>query len=449
MKNTLHSFSFASKNCIFLFIALLFLHGLFFYFACRSGNIYLTVDSTEYLHQAENIKDHHSWYAGDWNKQHDDFLETRRPPLYGSLLFLLKSIICNDYFVLVIQNLLSIFCLLLAYYLAQVIYCETINPFYFIAPLFFFATQFIYANMIMADVLFQLLLLAAVFFFYRFAVHKKSNGFLWFNIMIALAILTKPVMYLFWVIIAVFTLLLFTKNLVRFKHTFYAVIPFATVMIVSVCNFQQTGLFHYSSVNQKFISEYGAYLSVGERGNEVAQNKIDSILAVAKKQPDFKSYSEYLDKESQSLIKRNFARFVFAQMNGMVQFFVDHGRWDLYAFFVDPDYVQEKGMRYYFQQHGFSGVITYLKTFSPLLVIYLLVIAAINIFLTFTLLRFFLNTHISYIFRLMVACLVFYQVIFTSVVGCSRYRMAIYPILLIAFGIFWTDRVFEKKNKSV
>ncbi len=448
MDKKVHHLSFASKNFLILFSGLLLLHGLFFLFAYRAGNIYLTVDSTEYLNQADNIKYHASWYAGKWDQPHDDFLETRRPPLYASFLFLVKSVVDNDYFVLALQNLISIFCLLLAYYLAQFIANKEINPFYFLMPLLFFATQFIYANMIMADVLFQLCLMSAVFFFYRFAVNGKAHGFLWFNIMIALAILTKPVMYLFWVVIAVVTLLLYAKNNLKLKNTFYSAIPFAVVMLLSFYNYRQTGLFHYSSVNQKFISEYGAYLSVGERGNEVAQNKIDSLLAVAKAQPDFKSYSTYLDEESETLIKQNFGRFVMAQTKGMLQFFIDHGRWDLYAFFINPDYVQKKGIQYYFRQDGLTGVFIYLKTFNLLLLVYLIFTTAVNIFLAYTLFRFFLRTRTNYVLRLMIACLIFYQAIFTSVVGCSRYRMAIYPMLLIATGIFLADRDSMKKVKA-
>ncbi len=425
-----------------IFIALL--HALFFLFALNSNNIYLSVDSREYLHQVENLKHHFSWYAGDWNKPHEDFLETRRPPAYAFFIAFLRLFSASDFLVLFVQNILSIINLLLTCFLVSVIMRKQIINYVFVIALLLFPTQLIYANMIMADVLFQTFLLLAVFFFYRFSVERKTIFFFNFNLMIAFAVLTKPVMYLFPILILVLCLLWYSKKMLQLKDVFFVTLPVLVVLALCFYNYRMTGLFHYSSVNQKFLSEYGAYLSVGERGDADAQFKIDSILSKANKMPDFKSYSVFINEASNDLIKQNLGRFLWMQSKGMVQFFVDHGRWDLYAFFVNPDHTQLQGWKYFYQKDGLAGVWFYLKGFNVLLIGYLVLITLMNVWLLFALLRFFLNTTVNYNFRLLIACLVFYQVALTSVVGCSRYRMAIYPFLLMSAAIVVNSK--EKKN---
>src|SRR6188768_54307 len=90
---------------IFFISALVLLHGVFFMYAFHSGNIYLHNDSDEYLHQAENIKQHHSWYAGEWNQPVSNYLISRRPPLSGFFIMTIKTICTSDYAVCFVQCL--------------------------------------------------------------------------------------------------------------------------------------------------------------------------------------------------------------------------------------------------------------------------------------------------------------------------------------------------------
>ncbi|MBE7508750.1 MAG: hypothetical protein HS118_00940 [Bacteroidia bacterium] len=61
------------------------------------------------------------------------------------------------------------------------------------------------------------------------------------------------------------------------------------------------------------------------------------------------------------------------------------------AFFVNPDYVQERGWKYYYAQNGISGVVDYVKTFNPMMVLYLGLTALFNIFIFYCLIRFYLQ----------------------------------------------------------
>lgn len=448
MKALVGYFSLWLKKNKFLLWTLAVIHLIFFILALRSGNIAFSVDSTEYLNQAENISEHGSWYAGNWSAPHDDFLESRRPPLYGFFIFLVHIVSSNNFFLLALQNLLSIAVLILTAFMFWLLTGKRIaNQWLVVLPLLLFPTQFIYANMIMADVLFQFLIISGFLFFIQSV--RKPNSFLYFCIFISLAILTKPVFYAFCLIVPVIALLFYTKGIYRLRNVWISLIPILTVATISTLNYHKTGYFHYSSVNEKFISEYGAYLAVGDKGNVIAQQKIDSLLSEANKQSDFKSYCKYINKESLYLIKENKARFVMMQLKGMANFFVDHGRFDLMAFFVNPDYNQTVGWKQKYQEQGWQGVFGYLKTFNPLLLLFLILVSIFNLIMIVILIRFLFAHKIAILFRLLLLLFVIYMVVFTGVVGCSRYRMAIFPIIWMAFMWFLAEKKSIHNKSSV
>ena len=439
MRSLITHFNLWLSRNVFLVIVLAALHLLFFLLAMKYNHIAFSVDSVDYLHQATNLKAHGSWYAGDWDMPHDDTMYSRRPPLYAIFLFLIQFISTNTFFALAIQNIISVFSLILCCFLFwQFTGIRPVKRWLALLPLLFFPTQFIYANMVMADVLFQFFLILALIFFHHSI--RDAKAFLGFCICIALAILTKPVLYLFSVAVPVIALLFYTKKIFHLREVLISLLPLAVVISMSAYNYHVTGYFHYSTVNEKYFSEYGAYLAVGERGNAVAQAKIDSVVQVARQQPDLKSYSDMLMRESFKLVKENKARFVWAQLKGMVYFFTDHGRFDLMAFFVNPDYVQERGWKYYYAQNGISGVVDYVKTFNPMMVLYLGLTALFNIFIFYCLIRFLFARNIAIPDRIVFLILIAYIVIFTGVVGCSRYRMAIFPILWMSYIWFLSAR---------
>ena len=439
MKALAGYFSLWLKKNTFLLWALAVIHLIFFLLALRNGNIAFSVDSTEYLNQAENIREHASWYAGSSSTPHDDFLESRRPPLYGFFIFLVHIVSSNNFFLLALQNLMSIAVLILTAFMFWLLTGKRIaNQWLVILPLLLFPTQFVYANMIMADVLFQFLIISGFLFFIQSV--RRPDSFLYFCIFISLAILTKPVFYAFCLIVPVIALLFYTKGIYKLSNVYISLIPLLTVATISTINYSKTGYFHYSSVNEKFISEYGAYLAVGDKGDISAQQKIDSLLSEANKQPDFKSYCKYINKESLFLIKENKARFVMMQLKGMANFFIDHGRFDLMAFFVNPDYVQTEGWKQKYEEQGWQGVFSYLKTFNPFLLLFLILASVFNLIMVVVLVRFLFAHKIAILFRLLLLLFVIYMVVFTGVVGCSRYRMAIFPIIWMAFMWFLTER---------
>ena len=162
-----------SNGFLFSLFTLIALHAYFFIYAVNHNNIYLADDSQEYLWQAFNLKHHFSWYGGDFKKPYDTYLQTRRTPLYGVFIFIVKGIYDSDLFVCLLQNLMSIFSFHVVGLMANKL---KLNFSWLLIPLLllFFSTQLIYANRIMADVLFQFLLVMSVWSFLSFIEKRKS-----------------------------------------------------------------------------------------------------------------------------------------------------------------------------------------------------------------------------------------------------------------------------------
>ena len=88
-------------------LSVVLVHVIFFGVFYFNNNIYMA-DSKEYLYQAYNIKNYFSNYCADLAIQINPALYTKRPPLYGLMILMLKTIYNSNYFILFVQNLFSI-----------------------------------------------------------------------------------------------------------------------------------------------------------------------------------------------------------------------------------------------------------------------------------------------------------------------------------------------------
>jgi hypothetical protein len=422
---------FRSKS--FFISVLILIHAVFFIYALRSGNIYLHNDSDEYLHQAENIKLHHSSYAGDWNQPVNNYLISRRPPLSGLFIAGVKSVYNSDFAVCFVQCILSIFNLLIVVSLIRKYFSR--NKYgNIIFLLLFFPTQFIYANMIMAEVLFQTMLILSFYLIVKFFDSKKSIHLLCFHIFLTAAVLIKPVLYLFWIPLFVFLLWMLWKKYIRPFHLTYFLIFVTAIFLISFHNYNKTGYFHYSSVNENYIVNYSAYLTIAdkEKGSE-AERKISEMLKEASSKLNYHDYSIFIRNKSFQIIKDNLPSFIFLQLKGILNFFIDHGRWDIYAFFEKQPEENMKGLNYYYQQNGITGAFNYLKQFPVFLFIYLVLVCLVNIIIAISFIFFLFNKEMYPGIRVIIFLLVAYISIVTGMIGSARFRMAVYPFLLFAF----------------
>ncbi len=411
------------------------LHLFFFVYALNHHNIYLADDSQEYLWQAYNLKHHDSWYGSDYNLPYNPYLQTRRPPLYGIFIFIVKSIYNSDYFVCFLQNILSIISLITGCLIAKRLKAKT-NWLILPALLLFFPTQLIYANRIMSDVLFQFIIIMSVWFFTKYDESRKSKFLFLVSLFIALSTLTKPVMYLFAPLFIAFFVWLYLKNKISVKRIGISFLPFITGLLLSFYNLNQTGYFHFSSGNNMLVYHYYS-TSARFSGGETDFAKSDSVTALAKSNStNLKEFSENMSHSFYQLMKENPVRFTMLQFNGMIQFFIDHGRWDLESFFKTPVYNQTKGWKTAWSEKGFQGLTDYFSSFGILKLSYLVITLLINIGITFLFFKFLVSKKYDKSLRLFLFLITVYIVTVTGFVGGSRYRMALYPFLICSVLVF-------------
>lgn len=415
-------------------LALVVVHLLFFLFALQSGHIYLTNDSQEYLNQAVNLRLNHTWYAGNMNAPLDDFFYSRRPPLTGFFIMLIKWFCNSDFAVCFVQCVLSIFNILLVIKCIRIFLPQWKNYLGILCLLLFFPTQMIYANMIMAEIIFQTMLVCAFYFLLKCITQESGHYFLLTNCCLALAILAKPVLYLFWPLWLLYTGFLLLKKKINIRTAIVAFILPLLILAISYRNYTLTNVFQYSSVQENHVINFSVRNAIqAEKGRAVADSIVFNTIVKAKEKSTYKDYHDYLMQENYQLLQEYKASFLLLSLKGCVQFFTDPGRWDLYSFFYEIPPENPDGMMHYFKQQGIKGALYYVRTFPLPLVIYLLLCCIVNIILLGTFFFFLADKNIAVLIRLISFLLVMYLVFVTGLMGSARYRMAVYPILLFAF----------------
>jgi hypothetical protein len=433
----------SSKQILFLIIGI---HAVYFLAACYFKGIYL-IDSYGYLMQADNIKDYGTWYAEDWNAPLLVDYFSIRPPLYALFLIILHTISENILFVLFVQNIISIINCWLVYEFVkkQVSNADRIQ-FAMIAGLLFYPAQMMHANFVMTEIVFQSFMLLLFLSMYEFMKQPQWKCSLRIAILLSLCLLTKPISLLLPVIAVCFMLWAIVKQ--RSKWIFIAtlLLPMLTFHAICLQNRHATGYYHYSSIKSINQLKYNArYTLVNAKGEVFADSSIAACMQLANAQPTYGERLQLMDAKASGIIREYPLAFIKLYIKGVAAFFLDPGRFDVYHFFAIED-KGTVGLMYEIQTHGLSAIITYLKT-APVMILGLLFLNFCwNLFACVCLLFFVLGKiRIPANIRILVFVFVFYIAAATGPVGVSRYRVPVYPFLLMSI-VFISQRSVHKKH---
>ena len=178
----------------FIVAILLVAHGLFFAIKLYLGNIFL-VDSYEYYQLAENIKNGFGFYSGTFNSNILFENYTKRPPLYSIFILVFSFLLHSKTTVLIMQSLLSVISICICLSLFEK-YNKHISKKILIIFLLTSLSQFVYSNYLMSEILFQFLIVLLCYLFYCIVTFKNWYYLLFFQLVIILLFLTKPIFYL-------------------------------------------------------------------------------------------------------------------------------------------------------------------------------------------------------------------------------------------------------------
>ncbi len=413
------------KYRIILFIVVL-MHAGFLLIQLLRQN-YLLDDSREYLLAADNLLNNGMLYCGSMEKAIDPALFTKRLPGYPALLVITHLLTTSLVPVIVLQLLLSLGSILIMMKLFSP--QKEGNP-VLLLMLLLFPAQFIYSNMIMTEILFQFVLMLATYQLFRYIQTERINLLWLYHILLIIAILIKPVMYLFILPNVILFIVLYYKSRQRLV-LISCFVPVIFVIILGGINQQRTGYYHISSIQQINLVDYNLYYFLMKRdGEEAARAAKDQIHTLCDAQKNFRKRSECLTASATAVIREDLKGYSVFHLKGMVRFFIDPGRFDLYNFFgIEKE--RGKGFLYHLNEGGLKGAWKYFMTQPVLVIIALALIALVNLLRLFGFMAFLFNRSFKPEFRLFLLLLVAFLAFATGPLGASRFML---PVVLLLTG---------------
>ena len=415
------------QKTIFWFL-LIGLHVLAFSWQFRAEP-WLLEDSHEYLAEAGNLWEHETMYCGNWTEPErvDDY--TKRPPVYPVLLGLFRVDQLGFFSLFLFQSMLSIGGIWLISNL--LIKRLSVQPPWLLWSVLLLLTpsQWIYPQLVMTETLFQFLLIGIGTCLWISWTEKSVLAWLLGTVLMVLAFLTKPVWYLFTIVWLLWGVGLFIRQR-RILWLPVAVFPLLVLWGYMSWNEARTGYFHMSSIQHLSLLQYTtANLLTDVYGVETGTAKADSILYLSLSQGSYEQQQRQLQQACASVIWSHKAAYVMMHAKGMVNFFLDPGRFDLWEFFRLKK--GETGLLAAFSQGGYAGVWQALRKLPVLGLLYLLMILLANMVKTAGLALFLFQRRkeaIAWVLLLMFG----YLAGVTGTSGAARFALPLFPWLLVA-----------------
>lgn len=410
-----------------LFLVILIIHSLFFTVKILLGNFFLE-DSYEYFNLAENIKDSLMFYSGDANYPIDFEQFTKRPPLYSLFILIFSFLLHSNISILIFQNILSIASIFLCLNLFENYY-KTINYKVLFVLIVCSVNQFIYANYLMSELLFQFLIVLLCYLFHSIIDKKQMRYLIYFQAVIIFLFLTKPIFYLFIIpnIILSFWLTKYIK-----KAYFYSMLPILVCVLYMNWNYQRTGSWSFSSIQNINLKTYNLYYFNLDKYGEDYANKIDNeITEIANTKSSYAEKQNTIKSLSTNYIKKDWISYTLLHIKGGFRMFLDPGRFDVYNFF---EFKNNNGVGFlkHLNKGGLMGAFNYYKKQPFLIIIIIPIILIFNLIKGFGFARFWMKNYKTAPFVCwFMLFLIVYIAGLTGIIGAARFLLPILPIYIL------------------
>ncbi|HNP33686.1 MAG TPA: hypothetical protein PKN96_10370 [Flavobacterium sp.] len=396
---------FTAKNALYLiafYVVLLVLR-------MHNGNFYLD-DSYDYLQVAQKIAN------GDFFSTHDEIV-SKRPFLYP--LFLLLSFGFNPYVILFLQAVLLFltFCLfgkILAHF--KITATNKLMFLLIVTP-----SVFIYAQLVMSEILAAFLLMLLLYFFVIDFSFKKIK---YIQILLLLLVFTKPVFYPFaFINTALMIYYCFRKK----QFTFWIFAPILTLLLYTNYNERKFGYRHFSSIENYNLVQYNLYYfkSFSESKTEADRwlNEVNASISTK----DFAQKNMILKHIAHKEISGHFFSYAAYHCLTGIRGVFDPGRFDLMTFRKKED-----GKQGFLEiLNGNKSVKTLFSDSSSLFIYgFLLLIFIALLVKYFYFIKYFLSNKLHF-YEVYFLVLILYYILVTGPVNCSRYMMPFQLIIII------------------
>ncbi|MEX0986519.1 MAG: hypothetical protein WD052_03495 [Bacteroidales bacterium] len=404
---------------------------------------YLLDDSKEYINTADNLITEGILYCDDPEGDTDPAFYTKRTPGYPLFLLPVRLVTGSLVPVIILQMLLSIGAILI---MLKIFKPGKNSRYLLIALVALFPAQFIYANLVMSEILFQFVVMAAVAVFFRYIQTKKIKVLWYYQLLIITGILIKPVLYLFVIVNILLFIYLYFRTRQRLV-IISSLVPLIFVIIFGGINQHRTGYFHISSIQHINLVDYNLYFYMMNReGKEKAMEKREQIHEECNRHLNYRDQAICLSKSATDYFREDLKAYGLFHAKGMVRFFLDPGRFDLYHFFgikSEPG----RGFLYQLNNGGLRGAWDYFLAQPVLIILLLLLIAMVNLLRLVGFLFFLFNRQFNIEFRLFLLLLTGFLAFATGPLGASRFMLPVVLILtggaVVQYGR-WVDKYIHK-----
>jgi len=438
MAGFLSRFGKDAKKIGFLLLLVLGLYHLALYYSLSHQPVLLS-DSEEYIHSAQSFEKSNTFYAGSQGDELDYRLFSKRTPFYPIVLSGFHCLNLHWNFVYLLQLFLGFFNVYLSFILLSGFLKNTLKSYIFLTVFIVFTpSQFIYSQFIMADLWLQSFIMIGLVSFAKFCKTKQSYWLVIIIIISTLAALTKPVFLIASFLIAMACFWYFLKQKGYKYLAIVALIPFICWYGVSYQNRKLTGVFHYSSIGYINLLHYNTNLYLNKAIGKVETEKLlEPLMIVPHTKQEFKiNYNKVNSVCKQALLK-NIVGYTVYHAKGMIYFFLDPGRFDLYNFFR----IEEGNSKGFLHKGANEGRLKSMFKAHPAVSVFLVLIFLINLIKTFGFLGFLWVQRKN---RLVWAgaIVVLYIAFLTGPLGASRFALPV-ELIIICFAAGFYGKYFQ------
>ncbi|GAB3229689.1 hypothetical protein GCM10027346_15320 [Hymenobacter seoulensis] len=424
---------------MWVWVGLLLLHALALSWQITHHN-HIFPDSRRYIQAAHNLLQAETLYTRPLSAQPLQLQEySIRPPAYP--VFLLLTGGWGNSFplgALLVQNLLSLLNLGLVFrWVARA--TANLSTARWLALLTLVALapgQFIYANVVMSEMLLQtavVLLALALLAFWQ----KPSGLQLYFALAAgaaAVALLIKPVFFPF---AGVFLLMGLGAAVLqkRSELALLGAVPLVVALLWMARNEARTGYFHFSSIAGINLLRYNirGVLQATE-GPEAAEAFVRQTVETSTEFTGFKAQQQYIQRQSLGKLGQHPVAYAGQHVRGMINFFLDPGRFDIVQFLRLPQATSQGGLLQQLNKHGYGGVLNYLQQLPLVWLSWLMLIAGMNVMRLGLAVRFLFGRY-SLVHRLVLGGLIGYVAFLTGPLGAARFAVPVLPLLFAAAAL--------------
>jgi hypothetical protein len=427
----------------FLILFLLVLQIALFY-TLANGPVILQ-DSEEFLNSSFSFQKDGNFYSGQRNQAADYRLFSKRTPFYPLLISSFQSNHIHLNFIYIVQLFLALFTFFIGFVLLKRVYPNGKIPIINMSVFILFTPSlFIYSQFIMADIWLQFFIMLTAFSYINYVRKKDTIWIIATIIFSTLAALTKPV----------FLPASFAMAILGGYHLFnsnkkywivFCLLPFLSWYGVSNMNKRFTGVFHYSSIGYINLLHYNTNLFlVSKFGNTEAANQLEPLMIVPHNKAEFKMNYREVNTKCREILYQNWFSYSIYHFKGVIYFFLDPGRFDLFNFFK-VESTNSQGFL-----HKGTGIQKMKEIFNtqPAIALTLLFVFIGNLIKSIGFLGFvWINRRNKII--LFLAALVFYIAFLTGPLGASRFALPTSLIVIVMASAFyklkWEARLKNSK----